>query len=224
MLVTVTSHKGGVGKTTSALHLAAVLAEHYGSERVALVDTDPNESALDHASRGKEVWGYRRLPFSVLGPEDEIEQEHVVFDSQGRLSGEDLEAALEGSDLLVAPTMPDYPEIKALARFAADVEEASQELRSGSGGVREPVEPAPYRVLLTMVPWYERLHSPGRSELEKSGVPLFKGQIEARKAFKHAAAMGVPVYEVKGGAAKRGWEDYVRVGKELIGELERVAS
>lgn len=218
MLVTVTSHKGGVGKTTSAIHLAAVLAQVYGGEKVVLVDTDPNESALDHGRRGLELNGERGLPFRVAGPEEEIWEEHVVFDSQGRLNGEDLEAALEGSDLLVVPTMPDYSEIRALSRFASDVEEASEEIRADSSSQG----PAPYRVLVTMVPWYERLYCPGRAELEEAGVPLFKAQIESRKAFKHAAALGVSVRGVKGRAARAGWEDYQRAGRELISELEEV--
>lgn len=41
-------------------------------------------------------------------------------------------------------------------------------------------------------------------------------QGEGRKAFKHSAAMGVPVYGVKGRAAKSGWEDYRRVGAEMV--------
>lgn len=219
MLITVTSHKGGVGKTTSAIHLAAVLAVEYGPENIVVVDTDPNESALDHDRRGVELGGERGLPFRVAGPEEEIVEEHVIFDSQGRLSGEDLEAALEGSDLLVVPTMPDFAEIRALSRFVADVEEASEEIRAGSSAI----EPAPYKVLVTMVPWYERLYCPGRADLEEGGVPLFKSQVEARKAFKHADALGVTVQRVKGRAARAGWEDYRRVGEELIRELEVVS-
>lgn len=206
MLITCTSHKGGVGKSTTAIHLATYLSERYGGESVALVDTDPNESVLDWAARAEELGG-ERPPFRVLGPEEEIWEEHVVFDSQGRLHGEDLEAAAEMSDLLVVPTMPDFWEIKALARFIADLEEAAGD--DGQAGPR-------YRVLLTMVPWYERLYCPGRAELESAGVPLFKAQVEGRKAFKHAAALGVPVYGVKGRAAKSGWEDYRKVGEEMV--------
>ncbi len=207
MLITCTSHKGGVGKSTTAIHLAAYLAEEYGGESVALVDTDPNESVLDWAGRAGELGG-QRPPFRVVGPDEEVWEEHVVFDSQGRLHGEDLEAAAEVSDLLVVPTAPDYWEIRALARFVADLEEVA----GGGGGQVE----ARYRVLLTMVPWYERLYCPGRAELEAAGVPLFKAQVEGRKAFKHSAAMGVPVYGVKGRAAKSGWEDYRRVGAEMV--------
>lgn len=214
MLITCTSHKGGVGKSTTSIHLAAYLAEKYGGESVALVDTDPNESVLDWAGRAEEIGG-ERPPFRVLGPDEEIWEEHVVFDSQGRLHGDDLEAAAEVSDLLVVPTAPDYWEIRALARFVADLEDVA-----GGGGRVE----ARYRVLLTMVPWYERLYCPGRSELEAAEVPLFKAQVEGRKAFKHAAAMGVPVSEVRGRAARSGWEDYRKVGAEMVKAVAGVSA
>lgn len=216
-MITVTSHKGGVGKTTTSIHLAGVLAEEYGAENVAVVDTDPNESALDHYRRGFDLTDEAGLPFRVAGPGERVEERHVVFDSQGRLAGEDLEAALEGSDLLVVPTMPDFAEITALARFVADVQDAEESIQATG------LQPAPYKVLLTMVPWYERVYCPGRSELEDAGVPLFKGQIEARKAFKHAAANGVMVGDVRGRAGRLGGEDYRKVGKELIGEIKAVA-
>ena len=146
MNVTVTNHKGGCGKSTTAVHVAAYLAREFGEGSVVLVDTDPNGSALEWAARGE-----GGLPFRVVGPQEETDEEHAVFDSQGRLHGEDLAAAAMISDLLVVPTTPDFLSINALGRFCEDLEEV--------GG-------APYRILLTMVPWYERLHCPGRVELE----------------------------------------------------------
>lgn len=228
MIITLTSHKGGVGKTTSAINLAAYLAERFGEGSTALVDTDPNESALDHAGRGVELSGESGLPFRVVGLGEEVWEEHVVFDSQGRLHGEDLDEALEQSDLLVVPTMPDYPEIRALARFVGDVEEASDRIRRarhvGRDGAVE-AGPAAYRVLLTMVPWWEnRVYCPGRAELEEGGVPLFDAQIEARRAFKQAAASGVPISGIKGRAAQAAWEEYRKVGGEMVGELGGAAS
>jgi chromosome partitioning protein len=198
MIITVTSHKGGVGKTTSAVHLASYIAQELGEESVVLVDTDPNGSALE--------WAARRggLPFRVVGAEEETYEEHAVFDSQGRLHGEDLRAAAEASDLLVVPTTPDFLSINALGRFLEDLE--------GAGG-------ASYKVLLTMVPWYERLYCPGRAELEGAGVPVFVGHVQNRKAFQHAAGEGVPVYKIKGKAADSGWKEYRKVGQELIEDL-----
>jgi chromosome partitioning protein len=124
-----------------------------------------------------------------------------LLDSQGRLHGDDLAAAASLSDLLVVPTTPDFLSINALGRFLEDLEDV--------GG-------ASYRVLLTMVPWYERLHCPGRLELEGAGVPLFRRQVQERKVFRHAANEGVPVYGVRRRGAESGWEDYKAVGRELL--------
>jgi len=195
--VTVTNHKGGCGKSTTAVHVAAYMAGEFGGGSVVLVDTDPNGSAMEWAARGEG----RGLPFRVVGPEEEAPEEHAVFDSQGRLHGDDLVAAARLSDLLVVPTPPDFLSINALGRFLEDLE--------GAGG-------APYRVLLTMVPWYERLRCPGRLELEGAGVPLFRRQVQERKAFRHAANEGVPVYGVRRRGAESGWEDYKAVGRELL--------
>ena len=49
MIVTVASFKGGVGKTTTAIHLAAFLQ---GYAETLLIDADPNRSAQSWASRG----------------------------------------------------------------------------------------------------------------------------------------------------------------------------
>jgi len=51
MIVALLNHKGGVGKTTLALHLAGEWA-HQG-RRVTLIDADPQGSALD--------WSEQRL-------------------------------------------------------------------------------------------------------------------------------------------------------------------
>jgi cellulose biosynthesis protein BcsQ len=59
MIITVTSHKGGVGKTTTAIHLAAYL------QRLAptlLVDGDAIRSATKWSQRG----GNTGLPFKVV--------------------------------------------------------------------------------------------------------------------------------------------------------------
>lgn len=201
MNVTVLNHKGGVGKTVTAVHLAAFLASEYGGESVALVDTDPNEGALDWAARGS-------LPYQVLGPEDEPgDEEHTVYDSQGRLFGSDLETAAVMSDLLVVPSLTDAVDLSTLLRFADDLEDVQ----------RGENNAADYRVLLTRVPrWPSRAGARAREALGANGVPVFAGEIRDRAAFSRAGELGVPIWDVKEKRAYQGWEDYVQVGREMV--------
>ncbi|MEO0887025.1 MAG: ParA family protein, partial [Cyanobacteria bacterium J06648_10] len=101
MIITVASFKGGVGKTTTAIHLSAFLQ---GQAETLLVDADPNRSALGWAGRGE-------LPFQVMDEwsagQKVNPQGNVVIDTQARPTPEDLLALAETCDLLVLPTTPD---------------------------------------------------------------------------------------------------------------------
>jgi chromosome partitioning protein len=109
------------------------------------------------------------------------------------------------SDLVVVPTTPDVVALNTLMRFIEDLEYVDAR--------------AEYRVLLTLVPrWPSRAGARARAALEEGGVPIFEGQVRQRAAFQWAGELGVPVYEVNERRALQGWEDYERVGREVIGK------
>jgi len=105
------NQKGGVGKTTLALHLAGAWAGQ--GRRVLVVDADPQGSALDWSEqRGRE--GLPRL-FGVLGlaretlhrelPEIARDADHVVVDGPPRVTGISRSALL-AADLVLVPATP----------------------------------------------------------------------------------------------------------------------
>ena len=139
MFITVASYKGGVGKTTTAVHLAAYL-QRLGS--TLLIDGDPNRSATSWAKRGG-------MPFAIADEREGAYQarnyQHVVVDTEARPGSADFEALAKGCDLLIVPTVP--------ASLDTDV------LILTISAVRK-LAPDKYRVLLTKVPTAARTGRP----------------------------------------------------------------
>lgn len=193
MIVTLTSYKGGVGKTTSAIHIAAYLAKQAPT---ALIDGDPNRSATHWGQRGN-------LPFKVIdllqAPRYSKDFQHLVIDTAARPSKDDLQALAEGCDRLIIPSSPDALALDAMLQTI----EGLQAIGSQN-----------YHILFTMV------HSDKQTAMAREALenqPILKHEVRRLIAFEKSALMGVPVYDVKGDRmAKNGWRDYVAVCEELL--------
>jgi chromosome partitioning protein len=111
VIIALLNQKGGVGKTTLALHLAGQWA--VSGKRVIVVDADPQGSALDWSGqRTKEalprlfrVLAVARDTLHHEAPEIAGNANHVVIDGPPRLAPL-MRSALLAADLVVIPALP----------------------------------------------------------------------------------------------------------------------
>ena len=196
MIITIASFKGGVGKTTTAVHLSAYLQK---KKPTLLIDGDPHRSASAYTTRGQ-------LPFTIVDERGAAKfarnYEHIVIDTEARPDEDDLRSLANGCDLLVIPTTPDAMAIDALLLTVAALRKVKAEN---------------YKILLTVVPPKPNHDAEdARQMLVGNGLPVFKSEIRRLIAFQKASLAGVPVYEIKEPRANVAWESYKSVGREII--------
>lgn len=195
MILTVASFKGGVAKTTTAIHLAAYLST---KSDPLLIDGDPNQAVTGWQKRGE-------LPFKVVDEGQAAKYapnfSQIIIDTQARPKPEDLEALASGCDLLILPTTPDALSLEALTLTVASLKAIGTER---------------FKVLLTIVP--PRPNKDGeeaRAMLQEAGLPVLNNWVRRYSAFQKAALSGVPVYRIHEPNAMKGWHDYQSVCEEL---------
>lgn len=202
MHVAIASYKGGVGKTTTAVHIAAYLQT---LAPTLLLDGDGTRNATTWGERGPGL-GFRIADVrSAMKLSREFE--HSVIDTGQRPSDADLKALVEGCDLLIIPAVPATLDSDGLSQTL----EALQAINADN-----------YRILITKAPPPPEVEGDNlRAALKRANVPMFKAAIPRLKAFEKAAAKGLLVSQVDDVRAARAWEAYELTGREVIAYANR---
>lgn len=212
-IIALAGQKGGVGKTTLALGLAATTADISG--RALVVDIDPQHSAEEIAAAAG-----GGLPFDFAAETDAAElarlraardYDTVFVDCPGSLEGHDvLSTVLGAADLVMIPCVPERAAITPTLRTA--------ELAAAAG--------VPYRVVLNQV---DPLRGAGPVEaawglLDDRQIPRTHSFVRRYVAHSQSQLDGLMITQYR---ADRSWraalDDMRRLHAELLHVLGGIA-
>jgi chromosome partitioning protein len=199
-VIAVVGNKGGAGKTTLAVNLAAGLAK---SSRVAVIDADPQGSALQwHAMSGAET-----TP-AVYGAAEMLEKQvaelsnhygYLVIDCPPSVHASQTASVLRCGDLALIPVQPSPVDLWA----AVHIEQAVAEAKVANPSLRT-------LLVINQMELRTTLSRLMREALSEIAFPVAKTAVRRRVIYRVSALEGKSVFEMG------------RRGSDAAAELEQL--
>lgn len=201
-IIVVSNGKGGVGKTTTTMALASILAEKY---KLLAVDADSQGSFTWWVQQSKKGIGFDLAqetdPQLLENLRNVVGYDLIIVDTPPALSSATLAAVIPAADYLVLPTPPAPMDLAVLVET-----------------VKRAITPAKvaHRVLLTKVDTRslgEALEA--QKTLRELGIPVCTAFVRAYKAHERAALEGMTITQWRGRNGREAEADYRRVVDEI---------
>ena len=205
-VIAVINQKGGVGKTTLALNLAAGLGRR---ARTAVADADPQRSISQWIATGENDSALPVATHIGVDPGAELaslklNNRYVVVDCPPSVQGVVIEAVLASADLVLIPVLPSPLDLWASLEMVELVQQAQQKNRTLQA-----------YLILNQVETRNALSRSMQQAVAELGVPLLQACLERRAAYRSAAVEGVSVYDM-GSRGTLAVRDIEAVIKEIL--------
>lgn len=183
--ILVANRKGGCGKTTVAVTLAAALAGR--GEAVGLADADPQKSALRWLKRRPDgAAPVRKLNWTSPKSLGEVPKglDWVIIDAPGSLDSAEAQELVAEARAVLVPVQPSFFDSDSTRRFLRDLQEIKR-VRKGKVGID---------VIANRVRPRARANAALDAFLAGIGQPPL-AQIGERAAYGDLAAEGLSVFD-----------------------------